>query len=34
MVKTDKLKLQQFDKIIIWTPQGHYFVMEVIGFKT
>lgn len=33
MVKVKKFKLHRFDKIIIWTPTGNYFVLEVIGYK-
>jgi hypothetical protein len=29
MVKIDKIKLSRFDKIIVWTPGGKYFVLEI-----
>jgi hypothetical protein len=29
MVKVDKIKLNRFDKVIIWTPTGKYFVLEI-----
>lgn len=28
-----KIKLQKYDKIIIWTASGRYFVFELIDFK-
>ena len=31
MGKVDKIKLQKFDKIIVWTPEGKYFCFRVLG---
>lgn len=28
MVKVNKIKLTRYDKLIIWTPKGTYFVLE------
>lgn len=28
MVKITQIKLKQYDKIIIWTPSGRYFILE------
>jgi len=31
MVKIDKIRLKKFDKIIIWTKSGRYFVLKVLN---
>ena len=28
MVKIDRIKLKQYDKLIVWTPSGKYFILE------
>ena len=32
MVSVKEIRLRKFDKIIVWTPKGRYFVFKVTGF--
>lgn len=32
MVQTDRIELEQFDRIIVWTPEGRYFAYELVGY--
>lgn len=32
MVQTSKIKLKLYDRLIIWTPTGRYFIVEITKY--
>lgn len=32
MVQVDKIRLKRYDKIVVWTPSGKYYMLEIKSF--
>lgn len=33
MSHVEKIHLESFDKVIVWTPEGQYYAFRVLGFE-